>query len=100
VPVYSDGTEWRPKPNEVPENWKPLDLAPQAARLKGHLLIMVGETDENVLPGSTLQFVNALMNADKDFELIYVPNANHTLNFGSRQHVLRRRYDYLVRYLR
>jgi len=100
VPVYSDGSQWRPKPNEVPENWKSLDLASQAARLKGHLLIMIGESDENVPPGSTLQFVSALMAADKDFELIYVPNANHVLNFGSRQYVFRRRYDYLVRYLR
>jgi dipeptidyl-peptidase-4 len=101
VPVYSDGSEWRTKPTEVPENWKSLDMAQQAGRLKGHLLIMIGEGDENVPPGSTLQFVNALMAADKDFELIYVPNANHGLNFRSSfQYVFRRTYETLVRYLR
>ncbi len=100
VPVYSDGSEWRPNPNEVPQNWKALDFAARASSLKGHLLILNGETDENVPPGSTLQFVNALMAADKDFELVYVPNANHMLNFGSRQYVLKRMYDCLVRYLR
>jgi len=100
VPVYSDGSEWRPKPNEVPQNWKGLDLAARAGSLQGHLLILNGETDENVPPGSMLQFVNALMAADKDFELVYVPNANHVLNFGSRQYVLRRMYDWLVTYLR
>jgi dipeptidyl-peptidase-4 len=61
---------------------------------------MMGETDENVPPGSALQFVNALMQADKNFELIYVPNANHGMNFGPRQYVFRREYEYLVRYLR
>jgi len=43
---------------------------------------------------------NALMAAGKDFELVYAPNANHFLNFGSRQYVFRRMYDYRVRYLR
>jgi dipeptidyl aminopeptidase/acylaminoacyl peptidase len=100
VPVYSDGSEWRPKPNEVPSNWKTLDLEEQAGRLKGHLQIMMGETDENVPPGSAFQFVNALMQADKNFELIYMPNANHGMNFGPRQYVFRREYEYLVRYLR
>jgi dipeptidyl-peptidase-4 len=100
VPVYSDGSEWRPKPNEVPSNWKTLDLEEQAGSLKGHLQIMMGETDENVPPGSALQFVNALMQAGKDFELLYIPNANHGMNFGPRQYVFRREYEYLVRYLR
>jgi dipeptidyl aminopeptidase/acylaminoacyl peptidase len=100
IPVYSDGSEWRPKPNEVPSNWQSINLEAQADKLKGHLQIMMGETDENVLPGSPLQFINALMQAGKDFELIYVPNANHSMNFGPRQYVLRREYEYLVRYLR
>jgi len=100
VPVYSDGSEWRPKPNEVPQNWKTLDFVARAGSFKGHLLIANGEIDENVPPGSALQFVNALMAADKDVELVYVPNANHLLNSETRPYVLRRTYDYLVRYLR
>lgn len=100
VPVYSDGSEWRPKPNEVPSNWESINLEKQADRLKGHLLIMIGEEDENIPTASPLQFVNALMNADKDFELVYIPNSDHVLNFGSRQYFFRRMYDTLVRYLR
>jgi dipeptidyl aminopeptidase/acylaminoacyl peptidase len=84
----------------VPSNWQSINLEAQADKFKGHLQIMMGETDENVLPGSPLQFINALMQAGKDFELIYVPNANHSMNFGPRQYVLRREYEYLVRYLR
>jgi len=101
VPVYSDGSEWRSKPDEVPANWKSLDLEEQAGRLQGHLMIQVGEEDENVLPASTLRFADALMKADKNFELILVPNANHVLNFGPPpQYLLRRGWDWLVRYLR
>ena len=63
--------------------------------------LTLGGTDENVPPGSPLQFVNALMQAGKDFELLYMPNANHVANLGPRpQYILRREYEYLVRYLR
>jgi dipeptidyl-peptidase-4 len=50
-----------------------------AAKLRGKLLLMVGELDRNVDPASTLQVVNALINADKDFELLYVPGAGHAV---------------------
>jgi dipeptidyl-peptidase-4 len=101
VPVYSDGSEWRPKPNEAPSNWQSINFEAQASRLKGHLQIHMGETDENVPPGSPLQFINALMEAGKNFELLYIPNANHVANLGPRpQYILRREYEYLVRYLR
>ena len=41
------------------------------------LLLMVGELDRNVDPSSTMQVVNALIKADKDFELLVVPGAGH-----------------------
>jgi dipeptidyl aminopeptidase/acylaminoacyl peptidase len=76
-------------------------LEKQAGRLQGHLMIQVGEEDENVLPASTLRFADALMKADKNFEFILVPNANHVINFGPRpQYLLWRGWDWLVRYLR
>ena len=101
VPIYSDGSEWRPKPDEVPSNWKALNLEEQAGRLQGHLMIQLGEEDEHVLSSSTLRFAGALMQADKDFALILVPNGNHLMNFGVRpQYLLWRGWDWLVRYLR
>src|SRR5207253_5395703 len=48
-----------------------------APRLKGRLLLMVGELDNNVDPASTMQVVNALIKANKDFELLVVPGAGH-----------------------
>ena len=48
-----------------------------APKLQGKLLLMVGEADENVDPASTMQVVDALIKADKDFEMLVVPGAGH-----------------------
>jgi dipeptidyl aminopeptidase/acylaminoacyl peptidase len=48
-----------------------------AHNLKGRLMLMVGELDKNVDPSSTLQVVNALIKADKDFDLVVIPGAGH-----------------------
>jgi dipeptidyl-peptidase 4 len=49
----------------------------QAHRLRGKLLLMMGELDKNVDPASTLQVVDALVRADKDFEFLMVPGGGH-----------------------
>jgi dipeptidyl-peptidase 4 len=48
-----------------------------AHKLQGKLLLMVGEMDKNVDPSSTMQVVNALIKADKDFDLLDMPGAGH-----------------------
>ena len=65
-------------------------------------MILMGELDENVLPGSTLEFVDALMRANKDFELVYMPNQNHVTGYatyGGGTYTTRRIYDFFARYL-
>ena len=57
----------------------------------------MAELDENVPPGSTHQFLDALIRADKDFDLVYLMGASHTTQFGPYN--TRRTYDYVVRYL-
>ena len=49
----------------------------QAHRLSGALLLMVGEVDDNVDPSSTYKVVDALIRADKDFELMVIPGGGH-----------------------
>ncbi|HMO35920.1 MAG TPA: prolyl oligopeptidase family serine peptidase, partial [Gemmatales bacterium] len=69
----------------------------QAHRLQGKLLLIVGELDRNVDPASTMQVVNALIQADKDFDLLVVPGGGHGIAespYGSR-----RRQDFFVRHL-
>ena len=67
-----------------------------AHRLQGKLLLVVGEMDTNVDPASTMQVVDALIKADKDFELLVIPGANHGPGgaYGERK-----RDDFFVRYL-
>lgn len=96
-PRYSDESELRPHPNEVPENYQSLNGSGQAGQLKGKLLIQMGELDENVLPGQILQFVDALMKANKDFELLYMPSHDH--EFIGEGYVIRRDWDFMVRNL-
>jgi dipeptidyl aminopeptidase/acylaminoacyl peptidase len=67
-----------------------------AHRLQGNLLLVVGELDTNVDPSSSLQVVDALLRANKDVDLLVVPNAGH----GPGGAVgTRKRNDYFVRYL-
>jgi hypothetical protein len=57
---------------------------------------MHGDMDDNVHPAMTLQLVNELIKANKDFDLIILPDRAHGLN---EPYVIRRRWDYFVRYL-
>jgi dipeptidyl aminopeptidase/acylaminoacyl peptidase len=69
----------------------------QAHRLQGKLLLTVGELDRNVDPASTMQLVDALIRADKDFDLIVVPGGGH--GSGSGSYGRRRRNDFFRRHL-
>jgi len=68
-----------------------------APNLKGKLLLMVGEMDTNVDPASTMQVVNALIHADKDFELLVMPGAGHGV--AGSAYGQRRLQDFFVRNL-
>jgi dipeptidyl-peptidase-4 len=68
-----------------------------AKNLKGHLLLAHGTMDNNVPPYNTLLVVNELIRANKDFDLIMFPNRGH--GFGNEPYMVRRRWDYFVRYL-
>jgi dipeptidyl aminopeptidase/acylaminoacyl peptidase len=69
----------------------------QAHKLQGKLLLTVAELDKNVDPASTMQVVNALIKADKDFELIVFPGAGH--GAGDSPYGRRRRAEFFVRHL-
>lgn len=67
-----------------------------AWRLKGKLLLLNGELDNNVDPTSTMQLVNALIKANKDFEYVFLPGLKHTSGgvYGERK-----RRDFFVKNL-
>ena len=77
------------------EQWMGWPLGPEyaassnvdnASRLRGKLLLFVGELDTNVDPSSTMQVVNALIKAGKTFSLLVLPGQNHTSggDYGER----------------
>jgi dipeptidyl aminopeptidase/acylaminoacyl peptidase len=68
-----------------------------AKNLKGKLLLAHGTMDNNVPPYNTLLVVNELIKANKDFDLILLPNRTH--GFGNEPYMVRRRWDYFVKNL-
>ncbi len=70
-----------------------------ADRLKGHLLIEHGDIDDNVHPVETMRFVDALMSANKNFDMLLVPNMRHGESGPHAPYLVKRRWDYFVQYL-
>lgn len=67
-----------------------------ADQLRGNLMLIVGEVDDNVDPASTMQFADALIKAGKDFELVVLPGAGHT---SGGEYGERKRRDFFVKHL-
>ena len=69
-----------------------------AKNLKGKLLLAHGTMDNNVPPNNTLLVVEALIKANKDFDLLMLPNQAH--GYGTMgNYMMRRRWDYFVKHL-
>ena len=62
---------------EVGEHYEEQSCCHLARNLKGRLLMMHGDMDENVHPSSLIQLVEALIKANKDFDMLIIPNATH-----------------------
>ncbi len=92
------------------EQWMGWPIGPQyaassnvehAARLQGRLLLVAPELDTNVDPSSTLQVVNALIKANKTFDLLTIPGGGHSAG-RSGEHAgygERKRFDFFVQHL-
>lgn len=88
------------------EQWMGWPVGPEYAecsnvenawRLKGKLLLINGEIDDNVDPASTDQLVNALIKANKNFEYVRVPGARHIS--GGGVYTTHKRRDFFVKSL-
>lgn len=94
-PTFANNADGRTP--QFPNNWGNVDLTQQAARLKGKLMIAYGDLDENAYPAVTARMVNALISANKEFDLIYMPNRSHS--FSGEPYFVRRTWDFFVRNL-
>lgn len=80
----------------VDESYSACSNVDNAHLLNRPLMLVVGELDDNVDPASTMQVANALIKANKDFELVVIPGAHHTMGEDFGEH---KRYDFFVRHL-
>ena len=67
-----------------------------AHRLTRPLMLVVGEMDDNVDPASTMQVVDALIKANKDFEFVVLPGVRHSMGESYGEH---KRFDFFVKEL-
>jgi dipeptidyl-peptidase 4 len=69
-----------------------------AANLKHHLFLVHGELDNNVHPANTLRLVDALIKANKRFDMLYLPGTRH--GFGDYQpYVTQRMFEFFAQRL-
>lgn len=81
----------------VDESYEESSNVVHAHRMEGRLLLIVGEKDENVDPASTIQVVDALIRANKDFDFLLIPGAGH--GAAETPYGRRIRRDFFVRHL-
>lgn len=82
----------------VPAPFAGLDNAALAGNLRGHLLLVYGELDENAPPALTLQLAAALNKAQRSYDLLYLARQDHEL-FRNDATYTHRMWDYFVRHL-
>lgn len=83
--------------SEIGEHYEKQSNPALADRLEGKLLLIHGEVDENVHPSSTLRLADALIEANKDFDMFIMPNGTHGI--GRHPYFIRKRWDYFVEHL-
>ncbi len=71
-----------------------------AGNLKGKLLITHGGIDENVNPSATFKLAEALIKADKQFDMLILPSQRHGYQGAHQKYFTKIRWNYFVEYLR
>jgi dipeptidyl-peptidase-4 len=71
-----------------------------AGNLKGKLLITHGGIDENVNPSATFKLAEALIKADKQFDMLILPSQRHGYRGAHQKYFTKTRWNYFVKYLR
>lgn len=93
--------QWMGLPEGEGDHYSRASGVDNAHLLQGELLLIVGEQDSNVDPASTMQVVDALVRAGKDFDLLVFPGGEHTVgrSTGPIDYAHRRQADFFIRHL-
>lgn len=70
-----------------------------AKNLKGYLMLVTGDADRNVHPANTMQMVNALLRAGKNFDLVVLPGQSHFYDGEAEQFYQRKMWFHFAKYL-
>ncbi len=70
-----------------------------ASNLQGKLLLAHGGLDDNVNPSATFKLAEALIKADKDFDLLILPSQRHGYSGEHRKYFMKKRWNYFVEHL-
>jgi len=84
----------------VDESYEEVSNITNAANLQGKLLITHGGIDDNVNPSATFKLAEALINADKEFDLVIFPSQRHGYTGKHRTYFIKKRWNYFVEHLR
>ena len=87
-------------PEENPDGYRESSPLNYAADLSGKLLLIHGMMDNNVHVQNSTKMIDELIKADKDFDLLLIPQERHgSRSPYRRQYTIRRTYDFLRRHL-
>ena len=84
----------------VDESYHEVSNITMAKNLKGKLLLVHGGLDDNVNPSATFKLAEALVDADKEFDLLILPSQRH--GYSDKQHgryFIKKRWNYFVKHL-
>jgi dipeptidyl aminopeptidase/acylaminoacyl peptidase len=83
----------------VDETYEKTSNVTNAKNLKGKLLLVHGGIDDNVNPSATFKLAEALVNADKDFDMLILPSQRHGYQGKARNYFTKKRWNYFIEYL-
>ena len=83
----------------VDETYEKVSNITNAANLKGKLLLVHGGIDDNVNPSATFKLAEALVNADKEFDLLIFPSQRHGYVGKARNYFIKKRWNYFIEHL-
>jgi len=83
----------------VDETYEKVSNITNAGNLKGKLLLVHGGIDDNVNPSATFKLAEALVNADKDFDLLIFPSQRHGYEGKARNYFIKKRWNYFIEHL-
>lgn len=70
-----------------------------ASNLKGKLLLVHGGMDDNVNPSATFKLAEALVNSNKEFDLLILPSQRHGYQGKARDYFIKKRWNYFIKHL-